>query len=160
MIATGLQPFINTRQDQPFRFFGAPTLLRASSEATNGAFAMTESWAMPPGFASPYHMHRLEDEAFYILEGEMKFVCDGKWMTARAGDYVYGPKLIPHGFKVVGTSPARMLLMVLPGGFDRFVLELAEDMSVPAGPPDMAKVAAMATKYSIDLLGPLPDEAL
>jgi quercetin dioxygenase-like cupin family protein len=115
-----------------------------------------EHWEMPPGFASPYHMHRLEDEAFYVLEGEMAFVCDGKWMKGGPGAYVFGPREIPHGFKVVGSGPARMLLLCAPAGFERFVLEL----SVPFNdftPPDMAKLMAVAAKYKIDILGPLPE---
>lgn len=159
MIATSLQPHMNTRTDPAFRFLGMPTLMRSTSETTNGAFGFLEHWSMPPGFASPYHRHTLEDEAFYVLEGEIAFVCDGKWMQAGAGGYVFGPRGIPHGFKVVGTSPARMLLMCSPGGFERFVLEQAEDIDSPPSPPDMAKLAALAAKYKIDLLGPLPEDA-
>ena len=116
--------------------------MRSTGESTNGLFGLIEQWEMPPGFASPYHMHHLEDEAFYVLEGEMAFVCDGKWMKSGPGTYVFGPGEIPHGFKVVGSSPARMLLLCAPAGFERFVLEL----SVPFDdftPPDMAKLMAV-----------------
>ena len=37
---------------------------------------------MPPRFASPYHTHRRADEAFYVLDGELAFVCDGRWTVA------------------------------------------------------------------------------
>ncbi len=112
---------------------------------------------MPPDFGSPYHVHHLEDEAFYVLEGEMAFICNGKWVKGGPGTYVFGPREIPHGFKVIGTAPARMLLMCSPAGFERFVLELSEDLTSPAAPPDMAKLVAVAAKYSIDILGPLPE---
>jgi quercetin dioxygenase-like cupin family protein len=159
MSAQTLQPYLNTRQDAPFRFLGFPTLVRSAAETTNGAFGLIESWAMPPGFASPYHRHHLEDEAFYVLEGEMAFVCDGKWMKGGPGTYVFGPREIPHGFKVVGNSPARMLLLCTPGGFERFTVELGEpDMSLPPVPPDMGKLMAVAAKYKIDILGPLPEQ--
>jgi quercetin dioxygenase-like cupin family protein len=150
------RPYLNTREDAAIRFLGLPTLMRSTGESTNGLFGLIEQWEMPPGFASPYHMHHLEDEAFYVLEGEMAFVCDGKWMKSGAGTYVFGPREIPHGFKVVGSSPARMLLLCAPAGFERFVLEL----SVPFDdftPPDMAKLMALAAKYKIDILGPLPE---
>ena len=160
MIAQDLQPHLNTRDDSPFRFLGLPTLVRATSRTTNGAFGLIESW-MPPGFASPYHTHHLEDEAFYVLEGELAVVCDGKWMTASPGTYVFGPRNIPHGFKVQGDAPARLLLICTPGGFEQFVLELSEPEPAPGVPPsvpDMAKLAAVAAKYSIDILGPLPEQ--
>lgn len=159
MITPALQPYMNTREDSAFRFLGIPTLVRSTSETTNAAFGLIEQWSIPPGFASPYHVHHLEDEAFYVLEGEMAFVCDGKWIKGGPGAYVFGPREIPHGFKVIGTTPARMLLMCAPAGFERFVLEMGEDLTSPAAPPDMTKLVAAAAKYKIDILGPLPEEA-
>src|SRR5882672_6962138 len=70
MIAPGLRPHINTIDEPPIFFLGLPTILRATAETTNGAFGLMEQ-VMPPCFASPYHLHHLEDEAFYVLEGEM-----------------------------------------------------------------------------------------
>jgi quercetin dioxygenase-like cupin family protein/ketosteroid isomerase-like protein len=149
-----LQPFINTDSESPFYFMGLPTLLRATSRTTNGGFGLVEGVVMPPGFASPYHTHHLEDEAFYVLEGEMAFVCDGQWMTGSAGTFVFGPRNLAHGFKVIGDAPARMLLLCTPGGFEQFVADLSEPSPAP---PDMAKLVATAARYQIDVHGPLPE---
>jgi len=155
MITQGLQPYVSAAAEPPIYFLGLPTILRATGQATGGAFGLVEQ-ALPPGFASPYHTHHLEDEAFYVLEGAMAFVCDGQWTLAGPGTFVFGPRDIPHGFKVLGTAPARLLLLCAPGGFEQFVV----DMSEPApAPPDMAKLTAVAEKYSIDILGPLPEQA-
>ena len=67
-MASMLQPHINTRDDAYFRFLGCPTLMRSTGETTNGAFGLLEHWDVPPGFGTPYHVHRAEDEAFYVLE--------------------------------------------------------------------------------------------
>ena len=109
---------------------------------------------MPPGLASPYYVHHNEDEAFYVLEGQMAFVCDGTWTTAGPGTFVFGPRNIPHGFKVLGDAPARMLLFCAPGGFVEFVVEMSEP--APA-PPDMAKLVALASTHRVEILGPLPE---
>ena len=109
MTATQQLPYLNTRETAS-RFLGVPTQVRASSGTTSGAFGLVESWEMPPGFASPYHTHHREDESFYVLEGEMAFVCGGHWLKAGPGAFVYGPREIAHGFKVIGSAPARMLL--------------------------------------------------
>jgi quercetin dioxygenase-like cupin family protein len=154
MITQGLQPHVSTREEPPLYFLGLPTLLRATAETTGGAFGLVEQ-VLPPGFASPYHTHHLEDEAFYVVEGEMAFVCDGRWTRARPGTYVFGPRNIAHGFKVLGPAPARLLLLCTPGGFEQFVLDMSEP--TPA-PPDMAKLMAVAAKYTIDVHGPLPEE--
>ncbi len=157
MIAQQQQPYLNTREDAAFRFLGLPTIMRSTGENTNGAFGLMEHWMMPPGFASPYHTHHLEDEAFYVLEGEVAFVCDGKWQRGGPGTYVFGPREIPHGFKAISNTPVRMLLLCAPAGFEHFVLEQATEMEVPPTPPDMAKMMELAAKYQIDILGPLPE---
>jgi quercetin dioxygenase-like cupin family protein len=153
MITEGLQPVVNTTDEPPVYFLGLPTIVRATRQTTNGGFGLIEHLMLPPGFASPYHTHRLEDEAFYLLEGEMAFVCDGRWTVAGPGTYVFGPRNIPHGFKVVGNAPARMLLLCSPGGFEQFLVELSEPTPTP---PDMAKLVAAAAKYQVDIHGPLP----
>jgi mannose-6-phosphate isomerase-like protein (cupin superfamily) len=161
MTAQELLLYLNTRDDSAFRFLGIPTVMRSTGETTNGAFGLMEHSMMPPGFASPYHTHHREDEAFYVLEGEMAFVCGGKWLKAGPGTYVFGPRKIPHGFKVIGNAPARMLLLCAPAGFEHFVLELSEpatDPTLPPASPDMAKLIALAAEYHIDILGPLPEE--
>jgi mannose-6-phosphate isomerase-like protein (cupin superfamily) len=158
MTITQQTAFSSTREDAAFRFLGVPTLMRATAETTNGAFGLMEHWEMPVGFASPYHTHHREDESFYVLEGEMAFVCGGKWLKAGPGTFVYGPREIPHGFKVVGNSPARMLLMCNPAGFEGFVLEQTTPIAEPPSPPDMAKLMTLAAKYGIDIHGPLPEE--
>jgi uncharacterized protein (TIGR02246 family) len=158
MIERLQEPYVNTRRDSAFRFLGLPTLMRSTGETTGGAFGLMEHETMPPGFASPYHTHHREDEAFYVLEGEVAFVCDGKWLKAGAGAYVFGPRGIPHGFKIVGNTPARMLILCSPGGFEHFVLEQATPIADPPSPPDMAKLMALAAKFQIDIHGPLPEE--
>ena len=132
--------------------------MRATADTTHGAFALMEHWEMPIGFASPYHTHHREDESFYVLEGEVAFVCAGKWRKAGPGAFVYGPREVPHGFKVVGQSPARMLILCTPAGFERFVLEQTTPITEPPPAPDMGKLMMLAAKYGIDIHGPLPEE--
>lgn len=151
------QPQINAPEDAVIRFLGLPTSVRAMRETTNGAFGLIESWSMPPGFASPYHVHHTEDEAFYVVEGEFAIICGGKWMKAGPGTYAFGPREVPHGFKVIGSKPARLLLLCSPGGFERFVMELSDPIDAPPTPPDMTKLVQVAAKFKIDILGPLPE---
>jgi steroid delta-isomerase-like uncharacterized protein len=153
-----IQPDQNAAHDSPFRFLGVPTALRSSAATTSGAFGLLEHSEMPPGFATPYHTHHREEEAFYVLEGEIAFLCGGRWLKAGPGGYVFGPREIPHGFKVTGDTPARMLILCAPAGFEGFVLEQATPLSEPPAPPDMAKLASLAATYGIDIHGPLPPE--
>ena len=156
MATTHELPYSNTREEGAFRFLGVPTLIRSATETTRGAFGLVEHWEMPVGFASPYHTHHREDESFYVLEGEVAFVCGGRWLKAGPGTFVYGPREIAHGFKVIG-GPARMLLVATPGGFEGFVLEQTTPLAEPPSPPDMGRLMALAEKYGIDIHGPLPE---
>jgi uncharacterized protein (TIGR02246 family) len=158
VIAQDRQPYLKTRNDIDFQFFGAPTVLHATGEATDGRFCLIEQATMPAGLASPYHTHHNEDEAFYVLDGQVRFICDGKWLNAGPGTWVFGPRDIPHGFKVVGSRPARMLFLCSPAGFEKFVLELCAPVDAVPGPPDMTKLMAAAARFNVEILGPLPEE--
>ncbi len=151
------EPYLNTRDDEAFRFLGLPTLMRAAKATTNGAFGLVEHLEMPIGFASPYHTHHNEDEAFYVLEGELAFVCGEKWLKGGPGTFVFGPREIAHGFKVIGHKPARILLMCTPGGFEQFVLDLGVPITAAPAPPDMQKLMETAAKFNINVHGPLPE---
>jgi len=140
-------------------FLGTLAIVKATAESTRGAFGLIDS-VIPAGFESPYHVHHAEDESFYVTEGEVTFICDGRKLKVGPGAYVFGPREIPHGFRIEGTAPARMLFLTTPAGFERFILEMSEpatDLALPQPtPPDMEKLTALAAKYKIDILGPLP----
>ena len=159
MTATRMQPYITNRQNQPFRFFGAPSVLHAAGETTGGAFSLTEHLTIPVGLESPYHTHSREDESFYVLAGQVAFVCDGKWIDAGPGSFVFGPRGIPHGFRVEGEAPAQMLILCSPAGFEHFVRELSEPLDSAPVPPDFGKVVAVAARHGIEVHGPLPARA-
>ena len=142
-IDTGTQPYALAREEgQAVWFLGALLVVKATGEQTGGACGLIEH-LLPPGAASPYHVHRNEDEAYYVVEGEMTF-------------YV-GEKRIEAG----GTGPARMLLFNTPAGFEGFPMEAgepAEELTLPpAGPPpDLERLVRIAATYGIEILGPLP----
>lgn len=140
-------------------FFGGRTWLTATGAETGGAYGLIEQ-VMPPGTGSPWHRHHAEDESFYVVEGTLTFLIGAERITAGPGSYVFGPRGIPHGFRVEGERPARFLLMVTPAGFEEFVVALGEPATgpgfPPAAPPDMGKVMAAAARQ-IEILGPLPE---
>lgn len=141
-------------------FFNALTFVKASASQTGGAFGLIEQLA-PVGVESPYHVHRAEEESFYILEGEVEFFSEGRRFVKGAGSFVLLPRDIPHGFRVVGDAPARFLILVTPGGFEEFVNEMGEPASALTIPepsmPDMEKLMPLAAKYKLEILGPLTE---
>ena len=134
-------------------------IIKASGKQTGNAFSLVEM-VTPVGGGAPYHVHRADDETFYVLEGQLEFISGERRMIGGPGTTVFLPRNIPHGFRVVGTSPAKFLVLGVPSGFDEFVMEAgvpATSLTLPApSAPDMAKLKALAAKYHIETLGPLP----
>ena len=107
----GTQPYALASEEGPAVWFlGTLVIMKATGEQTGGAFGLIDN-LMPAGFASPYHMHRNEDESFYVVEGEMTFYVGEERVKAERGAFVYGPRGVPHGFEVDGASqdtPAKL----------------------------------------------------
>jgi quercetin dioxygenase-like cupin family protein len=138
--------------------FGVLATVKATAETTGGRVAVIEHLA-PQGAGSPLHVHRREDEWFYVVAGELTFWVGGTVIEARAGSFVYGPRDVPHTFLV--TSPeARFLLVTEPAGFESFMRAMSEPAAAltvppPAAPPsDLGPLVAAAAAYGIEILGP------
>jgi mannose-6-phosphate isomerase-like protein (cupin superfamily) len=65
------------------------------------------------------HVHAEEDDAFYILEGELTFDLGEGEVPAPPGTFVLVPPGVGHGFRNDGSVPVRMLNIHAPAGFDR-----------------------------------------
>lgn len=121
---------------------------------TNGAYALFETVTQPQG-GTPPHIQEYEDEAFFILEGNYRFLIGDRELDAPAGAYAFVPRGTVHAFTNVGEAPARMLILVTPGGMhEHFFEEAGDPASAPAGPPDFARLGAAAAKYGITILPP------
>jgi quercetin dioxygenase-like cupin family protein len=131
---------------------------KASGEDTGGAYALTDL-VVPPGGGPPPHIHHREDEAFWVLEGELEVMVGESTFRASVGSFVHLPKDIPHAYENVGTGPARFLTLMVPAGVEKFFEEVGkpgEDVSSP--PPfeqeDIEKFLAVAPKYGAEILLP------
>jgi quercetin dioxygenase-like cupin family protein len=115
--------------------------------------------ALPAGGETPFHRHTGEDEAFYVLEGEVSVFLDGgRRLRAVPGAYVHVPCGAAHGLRA--ESNLRMLVLSDPRGFVDFTREYGVPAPrvelPPAAPPDFPRLEALSRKYGIELLGPLP----
>jgi len=130
-----------------------------SGAQTEGVFALIEAKVYPGG-GPPPHIHRREDEGFYILEGEVVFHVGGERIVAGPGTYLQAPRDIPHAFKNEGTVPAKMLIHVAPAGFDQFIEELGtavdsfDSPPVPVTQAEVDLLLALTPKYGIEILPP------
>jgi quercetin dioxygenase-like cupin family protein len=158
-VAESAKPIVHQQGEGDARWFlGGLSVIKASGETTSGQVAVTENWA-PQGYGSPLHVHRREDEWFYVLSGELTFWIDGETVIAREGSFVYGPRDVPHTF-TVSSDEARFLIVLEPAGFENFLLGLSEpaqSLTLPpasAEPPPLDAMMAAAATYDLEILGP------
>lgn len=91
----------------------------AVGDQTNGAYALIET-ANDPATGVRLHVHEREDETWFILEGAYVFQVGEQTISAQAGDYVFGPRSVPHSYSNRSAAVARALIMVTPAGFEGF----------------------------------------
>jgi quercetin dioxygenase-like cupin family protein len=123
---------------------------------TNGALSMVEH-PFPVGALVPPHMHTREDEYSIVTEGEIGFRSGDREVVLGAGGYITKPRGEMHTMWNAGTSPARMIEVINPAGFEDFFDELSA--LLVAGPPQPEAVAEIAARYGLEFGRPdwLPD---
>ena len=107
-------------------------------------------WTIPPGFATGLHVHRVQEETFYVLEGECVWWIGGEPIHAPPGAFLFIPPDTPHNITNVGDKPARVLMTVSPPGHEGYFVELAN--LAAKGAPDPVALAALRSRYDTDQL--------
>jgi quercetin dioxygenase-like cupin family protein len=135
-------------------------LITVKASSREGArFALAES-QLPAGSVTPFHRHHDDDESFYMLEGTMTlFVEGGRVIEAPPGAFVRIPHGVAHGFRA--KTALKMLVLSVPGRFFDFVREFGVAAPrrelPPAVAPDVQRLASVAERHRIEILGPLPE---
>ena len=110
------------------------------------------------GDMPPLHVHRREDEVFYLLEGRVSLHLAGSSLEIGPGQAAFAPRDVPHVYGVESET-ARWLAIATPAGFDAFVREVGEPAPEDVLPPvgrahDPARIAEIGARRGIELLGP------
>lgn len=103
--------------------------LKAVGRETGGTLAVYEFIVPPATAGPPLHIHRSWDEVFYVLEGEMTFLIDGRTSTAPAGSFVFIPQGIPHTFWNESAAPAKQVTVFNPAGIEEYFEEVSRVMA-------------------------------
>jgi quercetin dioxygenase-like cupin family protein len=90
-------------------FFNALMTTVASTEETAGAYSLTEH-LVTSASNPPMHVQVDEDEAFYIIDGEVELEVDGRVVLATPGTFAFVARGAAHTFRVL-TDTARMLVI-------------------------------------------------
>ena len=140
---------------------GMGVVFKLSGAETRGAFAVVEHPIEPGRLVLP-HVHVLEDEYSYVLDGTIGARVGDHEVVAGQGSYVIKPRGLMHTFWNAGPGPARLLELISPAGFEKYFAELAEAEDPDRRQELAAKygvtysdewVAELTSRYNLELLG-------
>lgn len=140
-------------------WLGELAIIHAEGKDTDGRYCMIELYATKEG-SPPWHVHHREDEAFYVIEGELTISVGNETYKAKTGDYLLAPKDIPHTYTVDSPGHAKILMICTPAGFEDCVRALSTPATslVPPDPEsveiDYDKVMNLAAKFGVEFVQP------
>jgi quercetin dioxygenase-like cupin family protein len=111
-------------------------------------------WTLPAGFSTGLHVHRVQEETFYVLEGECEWTVDGQVIRAKPGTYLFLPPGVPHNIANASDKPARMIMTVSPPGHENYFDELVK-LVAQSNPPDAKAIAELRGRYDTHQLSAL-----
>lgn len=98
--------------------------LKLASEAASDKLSITE-YELQPGFPGPPpHKHKVFEHAWYVLEGELTVQLDDERSVLTKGSFIFIPKRIVHAFANKSNGIVRILVVDVPGGFERYYDDL------------------------------------
>jgi quercetin dioxygenase-like cupin family protein len=136
-------------EGEELRVLGAGVRFLCEAARTEGGFSLMEV-VLPKEQGPPPHDHPW-DEAYYVLEGEVRFVIGDRTEIFRAGDFVYAPGGTVHSFKGASAAPARVLVLDAPAAAEKFFKEVAREVASPA---DMPKVPEIGRRHGLRFAPP------
>jgi quercetin dioxygenase-like cupin family protein len=120
---------------------GFGTEVKAGRDSTAGSITLIESRTRG---GAPRHVHRNEDECFYVVEGTISVECGDDTFVAGPRSFVFLPRGIPHAWDVVGGA-ARVLMITVPAMLEEFLRDYH-------AAPDSDAKDAVAARYGITFL--------
>lgn len=146
-------------EGEALSLLGGRYTFKALSEET-GLYTVVQVQG-PAGLAIPVHYHDLEEEGFYVAQGEVTIILGDQERTLGAGGFAMAPRGVRHTFRLV-TRDATLVLLVSPGPAHEAMFR---EMGEPAGagvlaqdsnPPDPADLARIAASHGTHIVGPPP----
>jgi quercetin dioxygenase-like cupin family protein len=152
---------ISATSTEQLWFLNTLVTVRVGHDDGADGVSVIESVA-PYGDSPPLHVHETEDEAFHVLEGELRVKAGDAEVRLGAGEWLLAPKGIPHTYRVESGEGARWIVITTSGDFEGFVRAVCRpadraELPEPQGPPTPEQAGALAEAargFGIALIGP------
>ena len=126
---------------------GGSMHIRVRAEDTDGRVGLIEQ-VVPAGFPGPaLHVHPDFEETFYVIDGEIAFRVGDEAHDVGPGTVAVVPPNTPHTFANPSNQTARMLVLVTPGGFERYFEALITAVRDAGGFPPPEELAALGVAH-------------
>jgi mannose-6-phosphate isomerase-like protein (cupin superfamily) len=123
------------------------TTIKATAEATGGLLFVAES-EVEAGFPGPpLHLHESIADSFYVLEGTLTVVVGDEQVELGPGGFACAPPGVRHTFENRSGAPVRFLNINAPGGFERYMRELAA--AANEGAVTSERIGEIASRYDV-----------
>jgi quercetin dioxygenase-like cupin family protein len=127
-----------------------PLSSKLSSKDTGGEVYIFEHNNQSKG-GPPRHVHFEQDEWFYVVRGAYAFEIGGEKFRLRAGDTMFAPRNVPHGWACISDEPGTLLTLVSPAGtFEEFLLETTRHPNLPSE----EEIAKAFAAHNMKVVGP------
>jgi quercetin dioxygenase-like cupin family protein len=143
------KPFVLTpdEHEPALNAVGTKVTILASNAATR-SYGITLQRG-DEGTGPPPHRHDW-DESFYVLNGEIEFLCEGEAHVCEPGTLVHVPRGTVHGFRY-GKGGGEMLEITGQGALAAQMFT-ALDKEVPSGPLDISKVVEVLNRNGVSVV--------
>jgi len=120
-----------------------------TADKTDRAWSLMET-VLPENAGPPPHDHPW-DEAYYIVEGEVRFLLGDREQVFKAGDFIYTPGGTLHAFWGASARPARVLVFDAPAHAEALFRDLEREVKEPR---DFAKVPEIGQRHHVHFMPP------
>ena len=134
----------------PLNILGTTTRFLCTGDQTGKAWSLMEA-AVPQGSGAPPHRHAW-GEAYYVLEGEIRFMVDGERYLIKAGEFLFAPAGSLHAFEGCSREPARMLVFDAPAHAESFFRDVHEQ--VREMPRELGTMLEIGTRHQVEFARP------
>jgi quercetin dioxygenase-like cupin family protein len=148
----GTGGYLVAKADEGQLAFGSPHLFKATASDTAGRFDFIVE-ELAPMTGPPLHVHDVQDDTFYVLEGLLTVQAGEEVLDLGPGDFISIPPGVAHTFDNLhnGEDLVRVVNVMTPGG----LFPMIEDMArVPPGPDQLDGIKAATRRHGTTVVGP------